>query len=273
MNRLWYHHFGRGLAATPGNLGRAGSPPTHPELLDWLASEFVRTGWKSKPMHRLIVTSTTYRQSAHPKPGTSPDPAVLDPDNLLLGRARLRRLESEAILDSILSVSGQLDRRIGGPFIPLEGRPDGTVTIARNAANPAGLQRRSLYLYARRNFNLSLLAAFDQPLIGTNCTARQTSVVVPQALAVLNDPILVAAAEKFAQRVYAVAASPQERITVAFRLALGRPPDVDETTAAQALLERHAQRYADLPVDQAALRSLGHLCHMLLCSNEFLYVE
>ena len=193
--------------------------PVHrTHTLDWLANEFIRGGWKFKPMHRLIVTSTAYRQSARATLEMTAIAEKLDRDNAWLWRLRLRRLESEAVRDAILAVSGQLDRRIGGPFIPLEGKPDGTVVIR----DSEGARRRSLYLYARRNFNLSLLAAFDQPLIATNCTGRQSSVVVPQALAMLNDPVVVEAAAAFARRIQTAEKTPAARIILAFRLALGR---------------------------------------------------
>ncbi len=273
MNRLWHHHFGRGIVATPGNLGLSGAPPTHPELLEFLAAEFVRGGWKFKAMHRLIVNSTAYRQAAHATPELATQAVNIDPDNTLLWHTRLRRLESEAVRDAILTVAGRLDRRVGGPFVPLEGRPDGTVAIAKNQADPDGPRRRSLYLYARRNFNLSLLSAFDQPLVATNCTGRQSSVVVPQALALLNDPAVLEAADAFARRVLALNGSSADRLAFAFRLALCRAPSAAEATAAAALLDRHARRYADLPADDAAVRALSHLCQMLLCTNEFLYVE
>lgn len=269
MNRLWHHHFGRGIVATPGNLGRSGAAPTHPELLDFLAYEFIKGGWKLKAMHRLIVTSSVYRQSAK----ATAEVAVLgekaDSENTLLWHSRLRRLESEAVRDALLAVSGQLDRRIGGPFVPLEGKPDGTVAVAR----AEGAQRRSLYLYARRNFNLSLLAAFDQPLIATNCTGRQSSVVVPQALAMLNDPVVIEAAGAFARRVQTSEKTPATRIALAFRLALGRPPMPDEMAAAATLLEKHSRRHVELSADDAATRAMAHLCQVLLCTNEFLYVE
>ena len=269
MNRLWHHHFGRGIVATPGNLGRSGAPPTHPELLDYLAAEFVRGGWKFKPVHKLIVLSSAYRQAARAVPGSVAAAEKADPENVLLWRSRLRRLESEAVRDAILAVSGRLDRRVGGPFVPLEGKADGSVAVARTAPDP---NRRSLYLYARRNFTLSLLAAFDQPPVATNCTARKSSVVVPQALALLNDPEVVAAADAFARRV-AAAVKPADCVALAFRLALCRAPTTDEATAATALLVKHARRYAELPAEEAAVRALAHLCQVLFCTNEFLYVE
>jgi hypothetical protein len=220
----------------------------------------------------LIVTSTAYRQSAHADAKAVAEGAKSDPDNRLLWHARLRRLEAEAVRDALLAVSGHLKRQVGGPFVPLEGRPDGTVVVAQHP-DPEGAKRRSLYLYARRNFNLSLLAVFDQPLMLTNCTSRQQSVAVPQALTLLNDASVNEAATHLAQRATSSAASTTDRIRIAFQLALIRQPSADEATAAAELLTKHAKRYADLPSEQAALRALSHLCHVLLCTNEFLYIE
>jgi hypothetical protein len=272
MNRLWHHHFGRGIVATPGNLGRSGATPTHPELLDFLAYGFIKGGWKLKPIHRLIVTSSVYRQSAKATVEVARIGEKVDSENAWLWHSRLRRLESEAVRDALLAVSGQLDRRLGGPFVPLEGKPDGTVAV-RTAGDAEGARRRSLYLYARRNFNLSLLAAFDQPLIATNCTGRQSSVVVPQALAMLNDPVVIEAAAAFARRVQTSEKTPATRIALAFRLALNRPPMPDEAAAAEALLDKHSRRYQLLPADEAAIHAMSHLCQVLICTNEFLYIE
>jgi hypothetical protein len=273
VNRAWHHHFGRGIVATPGNFGRSGAPPTHPELLDWLAAEFIRGGWKLKPIHRLIMNSTAYRsiadcelRIADSKTSSNPQSAIRNP------QSRLRRLESEVIRDAMLAVSGRLERTVGGPFVAIEGRSDGTVMLARAQADPAGPRRRSLYLYARRNFNLSLLAVFDQPLMATSCTCRSSSAVVPQALALLNDASVIELSGHFARRVAAAGSTPEARVTTAFRLALGRPPRPPEMAAAVELLGRQAKRYSATPAE-ANERALVHLCQMLFCTNEFIYVE
>jgi len=277
INRMWQHHFGRGLVATPGNLGSAGAAPTHPELLDWLATEFMRGGWKSKALHRLMVTSSTYRQavsrSASP---AGPEAASVDPDNRLLWKKPLQRLESEIVRDALLAVSGKLDVTAGGPPIPLEGKPDGTVVVSRRGlATPTSPYRRSLYLLARRNFHQSLLAVFDQPLMATSCTCRGQSAVVAQALTMLNDGFVHEQASALAGRVTTAAGGvPAERVRTAFRMALARPPSTDEADWGAALLEKHARRYREeLAGPDAADRALTHLCHMLLNTSEFLYVE
>jgi hypothetical protein len=166
VNRLWQELFGEGIVSPPDNFGRMGSPPTHPELLDWLATEFVRNGWRIKPMIRLLMTSAAYRQAS-----TRPDAmeaAKIDPQNHLLWRMRLRRMDAEAIRDSILSASGRLDLKISGEPVQMDYRPDGMVLVAAKEA--AARYRRSLYMFQRRSYNLTMLSVFDEPVMDTNCT-------------------------------------------------------------------------------------------------------
>jgi hypothetical protein len=271
VNRVWQHYFGEGIVATSDNFGRLGARPTHPELLDWLATEFVCGGWKVKDLHRLIVTSTVYCQASSPSAG----PAAVDPGNQLLWRMRLRRLESEAVRDAVLAVSGRLDRTAGGPPVPIEPRPDGTVVVPdKRLPTPAARSRRSLYLFARRNYNLTLLNVFDQPVMATNCTRRVHSAVPLQSLTLLNDAFLLDQADHFAARVLAAADSEQRRVETAFRLAFAREPSPAEVAAGAALLKKLRERYAGekLPPDEAERNALARLCHMLMCANEFLYV-
>ncbi len=271
VNRVWQHHFGEGIVATPDNFGRLGARPTHPELLDWLATEFVRGGWRVKDLHRLIVTSTAYRQSSAPRP----DAAAVDPSDQLLWRMRLRRLESEAVRDAILAVSGRLDRTFGGPPVPIEPHPDGMVVVpAKGLPTPTSGERRSIYLFARRNYNLTLLNVFDQPVMATNCTRRVHSAVPLQSLTLLNDAVLLEQADHFAARVIAAADSPGRRIETAFRLAFGREATATEVVAGTALLEKVRRHFAaeKLSPAETERRALARLCHMLLCANEFLYV-
>ncbi len=277
VNRVWQHHFGKGIVATPGNLGSLGAAPTHPELLDWLAGEFMRGGWKIKALHRQIMLATTYRQAAvREESAADPDPATIDPDNRLLWKKPLRRLESELVRDALLAVSGQLDTTRGGPPILLEGKPDGTVAISRRGLpTPTAGQRRSLYLLARRNFHHSLLAVFDQPLLATSCTCRSQSAVVAQALTMLNDPFVRSQADALARRVRAAAGDDAaKRIEAAFRMTLARPPSDTEASWSAELIDRHTRRYRTEFADaEAGDRALTHLCHMLLNTSEFLYIE
>jgi hypothetical protein len=271
VNRVWQRYFGEGIVATADNFGRLGARPTHPELLDWLATEFAQGGWRIKALHRLIVTSTVYRQSSVHRPGAE----ALDPGNSLLGRMRLRRLESEAVRDAVLAVSGQLDRTLGGPPVPIEPRPDGLVVVPdRGLPTPTAAWRRSLYLFARRNYNLTLLGVFDQPVMATNCIRRVHSAVPLQSLTLLNDAVLLEQADAFAARVAAAAAAPEKRTEAAFRLAFARKPTPKEAASSVAFLKKLQARYAEekLPPAQAERKALARLCHMLMCTNEFLYV-
>ncbi|MBY0229800.1 MAG: PSD1 and planctomycete cytochrome C domain-containing protein [Gemmataceae bacterium] len=234
-NRLWQHHFGRGLVATPSDFGSQGERPTHPELLDWLACELIDSGWSLKRIHRLIVASAAYRQaSAHDR-----SKAALDPENKLLWRWSPRRLEAEAIRDSLLAVSGQLDRRMGGP---------GTLD--------ARMPRRSLYFFLKRSQLNPMMTLFDGTDGTVGIEARTTTTTAPQALLLLNSPIVREAAKRFAAR---VEKSP-DPVGAACLLALGRPPTEKEGETMRAFL---ATDPAGLP----------DLCQVLFGLNEFVYVE
>jgi hypothetical protein len=278
VNRVWQRLFGRGIVETTDNLGVSGARPSHPELLEWLAGEFRRNGRQLKPLLRLILTSAVYRQaSALAENPTAHKLHELDPDNQLLGRMRLRRLESEIVRDSLLAVSGKLDRTAGGPPVPLESRSDGTIAVPQKGLPSAtAASRRSVYLLARRHYHATVLGAFDQPLLATHCTCRQPSTVVSQALTMLNDRFVLEQAGAFAERVARSAgtASPEEKVELAFRLALVRRPKPRETTWSTDLLTEQKEHYlrSGLSPEQAEQRALTHLCHMLLNTSEFLCV-
>ncbi|MBI4604381.1 MAG: PSD1 domain-containing protein [Planctomycetes bacterium] len=286
VNRAWQRLFGRGLVETPENLGRSGARPTHPELLERVASELMEGGWRWKPLVRLLVTSSAYRQaSARPEAVSAHPGAVsaeaIDPENKLLWRMRLRRLESEAVRDAILASSGALDRRLGGPPSPLEVRPDGRIVLKeKELPSPEARRRRSLYVLARRNYHLSFLAAFDQPVVATSCAARAASTVVSQALTLLNDAFVIEEAERFARRVAAETAetakrgrAAEARIARAFEVALGRPPAETEVALCAEALARHAARYAEAGAApaEASLRALAHVCQDLFNTSELLH--
>jgi mono/diheme cytochrome c family protein len=251
VNRLWAYHFGRGIVATPSDFGRKGAPPSHPELLDWLAGELVRSGWSTKHIHRLIVTSSTYRQAAE----NSTANAALDPDNLLWGRWSPRRLEAEAIRDAMLAVSGELDTTAGGP-----GLPDDDSAV-----------RRSLYLTQKRERPPAMQALFDGPSAAAeSCPRRYVSTVPLQALHQLNSPFAARRARAFARRVVEWEGNDRARqVEASFLLALGRPPDDTERAAAEAYFRAFA------PADDAEEPTgpLVHFCQALLNVNEFLYLE
>ena len=283
VNRVWQRLFGEGIVATSDNLGRNGARPTHPELLEWLADGFVSGAWQVKPLVRLLVASTAYRQRSRlPGPG---DTAVqrqqvrkamdVDPGNDLLWRMPLRRLESEAIRDSIMAVSGKLSRTMGGAAIRLDGKADGMVTVSiPDLAHPGDRWRRSLYLVGRRNYNLTVLSVFDQPKLSMNCIRRDTSAAVLQTLVLLNDAFLLEQARFFAGRVSRLARDPGQRIELAFRLALARRPSREELSWSRELLEREARRRLATSAgpEAADIEALASLCQMILNSNEFLHV-
>jgi hypothetical protein len=276
VNRVWQQYFGRGIVATPDNFGRSGAAPSHPELLDWLATEFVRGGWKFKSLHRLILKSTVYRQSSRSDSPMAETAAGADPENVLLWRMPLRRLESEIIRDCVLAVSGKLDRATGGPAVPIKPLPDGQVVIeTQNLPAGANPFRRSLYLVSRRNYQPTELSVFDQPLVATNCTRRTSAAVALQSLTMLNGQFITEQADEFARRVLADAGSNDtKRIELAFKLALSRSPLPEEATVSRELLAKQLDRARQQPnttPEQADLQAVAHLCHMLLNTNEFLY--
>jgi len=252
VNRVWQEHFGRGLVATPNDLGAQGERPTHPELLDWLASEFVERGWSIKSLHRLIVTSRTYRQASN---GGKRE---FDSENRLLSHMPRRRLEAEAIRDSLLAVAGLLAEKVGGPSVfpelPSELGPAWTVT-----ANESERYRRSVYVVVKRNLRLPLLSVFDAPEAAESCARRFTTTTAPQALVLLNDQQVLRWAGRFAERVRNEAGNDAAaQLSWACRVAWGRDPDEFERRLLNDFLNRHG---------------LVDLCHALMNTNEFVFVD
>lgn len=261
VNRLWQRHFGEGICATASDFGLAGARPTHPKLLDWLASELVRREWSIKAMHRLIVTSATYRQASSGGAGRAE----------ALHFVSLRRLTAEQLRDSLLAVSGLLRPYPGGPplwpELPVEVLQSNPAFLDDNAEktkgwypSPEGAANvRSLYLVQKRTVRIPFLETFDLPDNSTSCARRTESIVAPQALLLLNSPLAESASRAFAERVRAEAGPGAEgRITRAFALAFQRVPADEELRACEELLRR---------------RSLAELCRVLLNANEFLYVD
>jgi hypothetical protein len=327
VNRVWMHHFGRGLVGSPGDFGRLGERPTHPELLDWLAADFVANGWGVKRLHRLIVTSAVYRQSsvirnaefgmrnedslraAAAVTGFAAliphsefrNPQLIDPDNRLLGRYPLRRLDAEAVRDATLATSGKLNAKRSGPPVPVMEDDAGLVVIGRANRDGAGYKlgdesvaageefRRSVYVQVRRSRPLAVLAAFDPATTEPNCEARPSSTATPQALMLLNGEFAAAQAEAFAARVRRDAgADPDAQVARAWKLAYLRAPTDGEAAAARSFLRGAAEAFAAQPAPPpppkkgtAPLpepptpegRALAAFCQALLASNRFLYVE
>ncbi len=281
MNRLWHHLFGRGIVATPGNLGRSGAQATHPELVDYLASEFVRNGWRIKPIVKLLVSSTVYRQGSISNLGTQLTES-LDPGNRGLWRMPLRRLESEIIRDAILAASGKLDRAMDGPGVPIKNLPDGsTIVNTKDLSTPTSHWRRSVYLANQRiggtpQPSVTLLAVFDQPVLKTNCTQRRNSAVVVQSLTLLNDKFVLEQAQHFADRLLGEAGVVRhDQIQLAFRIALARPPTQDEASWSLRFYDEQQQAYQPVTasLQEAEREALASLCHALFNFNNFLYVE
>ena len=275
VNRLWQQHFGEGLVRTLGNFGRMGSPPSHPKLLDWLATEFVSQGWSIKAMHRVIMTSTAYRQSTR----ADREAQVADPSNRLLSRFPLRRLDADALRDSILNIAGRLDTTPFGPADELDVRKDGEV-VAK--ATQRGY-RRSIYLLQRRSTPVTMLEVFDAPLLFPNCLKRPHSTVSSQALQLENSDLVRSSSRYMAGRVIDAAGGDlQKQIERVYWATLTRPPSRKEAKAAQAALheltgewQRHLE--SEVPAEPIAEKArwlgLASLCHVYLNSAEFLYVN
>jgi len=251
VNRLWYHHFGRGIVATPGDFGTRGARPSHPELLDWLAGELIRGGWKLKPLHKLIMTSGVYMQAGN----VTASGRQHDPENLLYWRRGARRLDAETIRDSLLAVAGTLDRTSFGKG-----------TLDQKS------KRRSIYFTVKRSQLIAFLQLFDAPDTMQGIATRQESTVAPQALALLNSPIIREIATQFAGRVRPNnETSIAQTIDTAYRIALCRKPTAAETEAMQAFIERHQKSRAnDANATPLAVRDF---CHLILCLNEFVYID
>lgn len=266
VNRIWLHHFGRGIVATPDDFGVLGERPTHPELLDWLARYFIDSGWSVKAMHRLLVLSNTYRMSSVPPPGAM----EVDPANTLVHHMPVRRLEAEAVRDALLAVSGRLDRtQFGPPILPHftpemvdTGRPSGNGPID-------GDGRRTIYINVRRNFLVPLLLAFDYPPPITTMGRRGSSNTPTQALAMMNNPFVRGQAEHWARQVLAADESTEERIEGMYLDAYGRLPSDEERSAALEYLQ--ARLEAVDPSDP--LPAWTDLAHVLFNVKSFVFVE
>ncbi|MBI5799656.1 MAG: DUF1553 domain-containing protein [Verrucomicrobia bacterium] len=263
VNRLWHHVFGAGLVRSTDNFGQLGDAPSHPELLDWLASEFVAQGWSVKAMLRLMLTSRAFAMSTE----TSPAAAERDPANLLLSHAPLRRLDAESIRDAMLAASGRLDRTQFGPGVPVP-IPPGQRDDYTPADGPLdGRGRRSLYFEVRRNHPSPFLFAFDQPKPAAPPGRREPTNVPTQSLTLLNDPFVVEQAGHFAARALTQPGDMPARIRWLYATALGRPTTEAEVTRATAFLAQQATANGD---EKRAWQDLAHAVFNL---KEFLYLR
>ena len=275
VNQLWARHFGRGIVPTVANFGRSGMAPSHPELLDWLATEFVRTGWSMKAMHRLIMTSGAYRQ------GSRVDDTRLaaDPENALLTRMPLRRMDAETLYDSLVTAAGRLDVTAFGPPAEIEVKADKEVVVK---AAKAGL-RRHVYVLHRRQTPVSLLDAFDQPPMTPNCTERRQSNVATQALHLMNGSMSWELARYMAGRVVDAADGDRSKLVENVYLrAYGRRPLDHETRTGLAAIDEFRQQWpqrladdhSDAPRESSALwLAVANYCHAILNSAEFSFID
>jgi hypothetical protein len=265
VNRVWQHLFGRGLVASVDNFGVLGEPPTHRELLDRLAAEFMADGWSIKRLMRRLMLTSTYRLSSRPGEQAS----KVDPNNLLLSHAAVKRVEAEVIRDSVLAVSGRLDRRMFGPSVPVylsefvqgRGRPPGGPLD--------GDGRRSVYLSVRRNFLSTFFLAFDYPVPFTAVGRRSISNVPAQALTMMNSPFVAGEARRWAEAAIRKPTDSLARITELYVSIFGRPPTEAETAQAVAFLAAQSQTYGQLD----EVRAWTDLCHVLINAKEFIFIE
>jgi len=270
MNRLWMHHFGTPIVATPGDFGRNGSRPTHPKLLDWLAVEFQGNGWSLKHMHRLVLNSRAWRQASRRASNRAQE---IDPGNSLLWRQNLNRLESEIIRDSVLAVSGRMNPQAFGPPVDVTKPVSGLSTVEPGASGN-GHNRRSVYIFARRVYPVKFMEIFDSPIMAINCTRRMNSTTVLQSFAQLNSDFVVHAARDTGDRLLKTTAIENiDPIALVFRTILGRHPGKDEQQACEQFLTEQTATWQQTNPTEARNLAMADLCHMLLCTNEFLYVE
>ena len=271
VNRVWQYHFGRGLVATPSDFGTRGGQPTHPELLDWLASEFVAKGWSMKQLHRLMMTSATYQQSSV----TSKAAADRDPVNLLLSYFTRRRMTADEVRDSVLHATGALNTKAGGrPVVPpltpeekatLTQRPDEAWVLTTDASEHT---RRSIYLIQKRTFRMPMMEVFDAPDSMLTCSRRESSTTAPQSLTLFNGVLTLERARAFAGRLAADHSTNDEAaIQAAWRQILARDPDRQELARAATFLNTQGRNTGGRG------EALTELVRALLNLNEFLYVD
>lgn len=274
VNRIWHWHFGRGIVPTPSNFGKMGIKPSHPELLDWLATEFIRQGWSIKQIHRLIMNSQTYKMASS---FSRAENLEKDPNNIYLWRFPLRRLEAEAIRDAILSASSQINLQAGGePFFPAippsvrESYRQGKWVLTKEEAST---WRRSIYAYWKRGLKYPMFEVHDQPDPNVTCERRNVTTVPTQALTMLNNEFVLIQARSFAERVLGDAGGdPVKQVRLLYRIALSREPSQKELESNLAFIQRQLSYHTARDSD-AALAALTDLAHVMLNTNEFVYIN
>ncbi|MEX2264548.1 MAG: PSD1 and planctomycete cytochrome C domain-containing protein [Bryobacteraceae bacterium] len=270
VNRIWQYHFGRGIVATPSDFGSRGRPPSHPELLDWLATEFVARGWSVKQIHRLILNSATYQQNAK----ATPEAAERDPENLLLSHFSRRRLQSDELRDAVLQVTGSLNLSTGGrPVVPpmskeelhtFTQRPENAWVVTADASEHV---RRSIYLLQKRTFRLPMMEVFDTPESMLTCPRRESSTTAPQSLTLLNGPFAVEQGKKLADALVSESKDDAALVDAAWRRVLARDPQAEERRMAIDFLTKQTDNTG------SRTGAAVELIRGLLNLNEFLYVD
>jgi hypothetical protein len=278
INRIWGWHFGTGIVSTPGNYGKMGAAPSNPELLDWLATEFVRQGWSIKQMQRLIMTSETYKMASV---FYRPTNAEKDPTNLYLSSFPSHRVEAEIVRDEILSASGQINLQGGGePFFP-------PIPVSVRAAQPRGrweltkegpdTWKRSVYAYRKRGIKYPMFEVLDEPDLNVTCERRSVSTVPTQALTLLNNEFMLTQADYFAARVEKEAGKdPAEQVKMMYRIALSRDPSQRELASNVGFLQKQREQEAVRATFEGKstnLLALTGLAHVVLNLDEFEYIR
>jgi hypothetical protein len=266
VNRVWQQVFGRGIVETASDFGLTGELPTHPELLDWLANDFMDNGWKLKRVYRLLVTSNAYRQSSTPGEAHRNAAIAADPENNLLWKSPRKRLDGEALRDAMLATAGTLNRKAGGPSVfpelPAELKGAGGWKVSENVEDR---NRRSVYVCVKRNLRYPFFTLFDSPDRNETCARRFVTTTAPQSLMLVNDAIVLDIAKSFADRLRKDAGDDREKqVSAAYRLALGRTPTAAEMATIDRFFANHTGTSAD---------ALADFCHAVLNLNEFLYLD
>jgi hypothetical protein len=250
VNRLWQHHLGRGIVATPNDFGAQGSPPSHPELLDWLASQLIAGGWRLKPIHRLIVTSAVYMQNGDFDQGR----AQIDRENVYHWRRAPQRLEAEPIRDAMLAAADRLDVRMFGP---------GSLKVE--------MPRRSVYFFIKRSQLIPMMMLFDWPEHLVSIGRRSITTTAPQALAMMNSGLARHCAEEFASRV--AGGDAVAEVARAYRIAFGRPPSDSESRLSESFLASQRAAYAREGRGDPVRAALVDFCQAMIGMNEFIYIH
>jgi hypothetical protein len=267
VNRVWQYHFGRGIVSTANDFGRMGAKPSNPELLDYLANQYIAGGWQMKPMHRMIMLSSAYRQASQSR-ALEKVASEKDPENALLWKYSRRRLEAEEIRDSVLAISGRLNGKIGGPSVLIPIDQDLVKMLKRPqywvaTKDKSEYDRRTLYLIYKRNLQLPFMGVFDAPDMQLSCSRREQSTHAPQALELLNGQLSNEQATFLASRLTKSRPTAAGRVDLLWNLAAGRPPTAKEKQLALGFL-------AEKPGDAVRLKELALDVFNL---NAFLYVN